>query len=143
MSHSTVKLPVPAYQQRLQRMANELAGQYLPAAVQRLEQQQAAAGADAAEGSGSGSSSRDEVQLQEIQRYLYEQQQFKVPRYGRSNLPDRGKLPCCTHGSLRHAHRACAADAMRRRLPWVPAQLWWTIQACGRTPDTRTSTTCW
>lgn len=123
VSHSTVKLPVPSYQQRLQRMANELASQYLPTALQRWEQQQAAAGAGGA-GNGEGSSSavsslssssgrgsnssadaslggdgggdsgstsgRDEALLLEIQRYLFEVQGFRVPRYGRSNLPDRG-----------------------------------------------------
>lgn len=113
MSHSTVKLPVPSYQQRLQRMANELAAQYLPAAVQRAEQQQAAAGAGAAEGSdGTSSSSREEVQLREIQRYLYEEQRFKVPGYGRSNLPDRGTVlavPRRRHGWRRRAHDTRAA----------------------------------
>lgn len=119
MSHSTVQLPVPSYQQRLQRMASELASQYLPAALQRWKQQHAAAGAGVGEsragegGSGGGSGggdgatsgasagstssversgSRDEALLQEIQRYLYEVQGFRVPGYGRSNLPDRGAL---------------------------------------------------
>lgn len=120
VSHSTVQLPVPSYQQRLQRMANELASQYLPTALQRWEHQQAAAGAGdtgtregssiaaadisssrcsggstgASPGGGGGDSSnaggRDEALLLEIQRYLFEVQGFRVPRYGRSNLPDRG-----------------------------------------------------
>ncbi|PRW20351.1 hypothetical protein C2E21_9056 [Chlorella sorokiniana] len=110
VSHSTVQLPVPSYQQRLQRMAAELASQYLPAALQRWEQQAAAAEAKEAgtgeggsgsssegssEGGGSSESSsssvsgRDEALLREIQRYLFEVQGFRVPGYGRSNLPDR------------------------------------------------------
>ncbi|KAI7836487.1 hypothetical protein COHA_009639 [Chlorella ohadii] len=124
VSHSTVKLPVPSYQQRLQRMANELASQYLPAALQRWEQQAAAGAEDAgggelsssanpsggsrqaggsstdgsggsgsvdasSDGSSDGSSGRGAALLREIQRYLFEVQGFKVPGYGRSNLPDR------------------------------------------------------
>ena len=87
VSHSTVQLPVAAYQQRLQRMAADLALQ-LEQQGQQAEGGQRPDAASSETGSG-GSSSGSEAALLAIQAYLWEQQRFRVPRYGRTNLPDR------------------------------------------------------
>ena len=95
VSHSTVQLPVAAYQQRLQRMATDLAlqleqqqGQQAVGA-QRSDPAGSEGGSGSSGSSGSSSSGSSEAALLAIQAYLWEQQRFRVPRYGRSNLPDR------------------------------------------------------
>ncbi|KAL4431445.1 hypothetical protein ABPG75_006701 [Micractinium tetrahymenae] len=96
VSHSSVQLPVEAFQQRLQRMAAELA---------RLLAELPAAGADSEEGgrrqrgdggsssSGSGSNGGQpgsEAVLRVLQQYLFERQGFRAA--GRSALPGQAIL---------------------------------------------------
>ncbi|EFN51564.1 expressed protein [Chlorella variabilis] len=94
VSHSTVQLPVASYQQRLQRLAADFAQQCLPEAEQRWaqqqqqQQQQQASGSDGGGGPGGGGGSCSEAVLEALQRYLYDQQGFRVAAYGRSNLPE-------------------------------------------------------
>lgn len=173
VSHSTVKLPVPSYQQRLQRMANELASQYLPAALQRWEQQDAAgaggagggelsssaspsgdsrqAGGSSTGGSGggsgsddassdgsSGASGRDAALLREIERYLFEVQGFKVPGYGRSNLPDRGAFcswaVATQHATINWQFEGLGLGMLLNPCALAPAgsQCWTTVVSCAR-----------
>ncbi|KAL4421748.1 hypothetical protein ABPG77_009731 [Micractinium sp. CCAP 211/92] len=109
VSHSTVQLPVEAYQQRLQRMATELARLLaeLPAASTGAEEGLGAGSSSSARGSdaGGGTSSSgeqggeqgsgasgpsSEPVLQVLRRYLFEQQGFRAA--GRSALPGQAIL---------------------------------------------------
>ena len=67
VSHSAVRLPIAAFRGRLQRLADELARVRLPPLR--------AAGAT------------DEQLLAEVVRFMYEEQGFAPPGFGRSNLP--------------------------------------------------------
>ena len=103
VSHSTVQLPVAAYQQRLQRLAAECAAQCLPSS---------AGAADDAAGEAHDEEAHSEAVLQALQRYLYEQQGFRVAPYGRSNLPAGGAgRPAGAGGAA-----ACAAACLQLML---------------------------
>ncbi len=74
-SHSTVAFPVAAYLERLQRMAEELAGARLPQVLQQL--------------AGQPEARVQQALLQALEAYLYEERGFAAPAFGRSNLPKR------------------------------------------------------
>ena len=159
VSHSTVQLPVAAYQQRLQRMAADLALQLEQLrGQQQAEGGQRSGGAVSPEGSSGGSggggsvsgsiSGPSEAMLLAIQAYLWEQQRFRVPRYGRSNLPDRGgwaggwvgcggrlcPLPTCCHPALAASLVGAPPDLPTCQLPPPPANCRLPTAACPRQP---------
>ena len=97
VSHSTVQLPIASYLQRLKRLAADAAALLREARAVEVDQQQQEEEASKA-GSSAGSSNigpdqrrqqqrRREWQLEEVRRFLFQQQRFRLPPSGRSNLP--------------------------------------------------------
>ncbi|PSC74794.1 hypothetical protein C2E20_2429 [Micractinium conductrix] len=85
VSHSSVQLPVASYQQRLQRMASELAAELGGGGGGGGSPSPGGGGGGSPSPGGGGPSGSSEAALQAIQAYLYGRQRFRVA--SRSNLP--------------------------------------------------------
>ena len=150
VSHSTVKLPVASYQQRLQRMASELAGSYLPALQQEAAGPAAAAAAAAlsppnapASGSGGGGSSSGsggaaaaagaeaaggEAAARAAALQLAERQLAEIQRYLFQQQVRRAEDSCqgvlmacgCGHGCWQHQRPLLRAAHLLPRLEPLP-----------------------